>query len=842
MDFTSLPTELFYEIFQQLTPIDCLRLSWVSKRLYKAIADNARRLLVLYFPLCRENRDPELGAFWNTKDCIAVFSNVSRRYHNMRRGTPLEIDKIGIRAGEEHVSSILRTGSYGEGGFFGCRESLWTYDRHDGLIVYPQSGSYYVESLALKYTWRVSGGSSIPSRFEVPFDFDPARKRLRRLRLACRVLVFEWTGCDGPDYNGDSPYTTYYAEAFDVRPTLHEWPVAQQQKAKSEAAAGYHSWTIAPRCKWVIREPVDCGGLLVLDSSLLREGMYHHFYRTLSTHTSTHYAFYQCGLLHPPDDTVAFWIQRLQVWEMTPRGKGSSGREANPWRNLTENDLHFCRVGEPGRFECSVRGIELDVEAANIYLHEEATQEAYTTDPTAARNLERGGYTWWAPCEPAMPIHGIAVTGIPLSKGTLGPFWRRECSGVFDDGNLITPQVPVSQCPHAHLVLGRIPTAWDQAQRGHRPDALRCWRHDRMPFVTLAAVEDDGAGVRYAARLLRSTWDTTINIQPTVWRFGHGPERLWMAVHHLAELLSLLRLMDLETSYHRFEMIEIADQLETQRREIQILYDQVFKHREFALALAKTPLILPYEAQVKASVGWSAFQVRSVLKSTRALAVYPGAFMAVDTESRGGGDKVNPTSRQGGSLFSTTVADEGKQLDRQRRFEMAIRYRRLRARWQWGADGEGDMRELVVVSTLPRGGVGWEASESRRAGYWTRYYPMHPDDEVDKDGPFAESPRPDGSLLGYGWYPDSSDADDEFVFHDAMPGAGANAGMGAGRDKRGAGCSHLPNARKQASSVVKTTLDVTKFWKEIMYGGKLEGDERWLIGEDVEGRVSIVRW
>ena len=542
-DLTELPTDVFLLIISHLSADDSVRCRRVSRSWRAAFTshDVSWNLMKWHFPRCREMRaanadthstgsppttepEPPPPPLSRCKESpwAKVFHVVARRYHYLRTATPRLVEKIGIvqeewgedddekedrcrhprpsrypHRGVEPWNRMLRLDKHRAE--FQYRDPAWTLD--DGLLVYREadSGRYVAHDLETR------------RRFSVPFE--AAGKIVRRLRLACGVLLFEW--CEREPYhqlNDREAVHRHFATAFDVRrpeyrPPNPSWGSSPHSSSPSSSSSSTSSpspaplsprasvvrsapppssWTIAFRSEWKIHFL----GLPVNRSD-----------RFFSTHTATHYAVY----LWQPNRSP--WgeedpLEQLTVWDISfpsayrpsldPTGASRPDPDLAPavvrrfaWRELDS-------LGLRQRHTPSLCALHLD--DRNVYLHQE--DHCWLVGPHCLLSPPRN--------------HLVRSTGVPF-RGLPAPRWFTECCA---DGD-----VHMRFCPH-------IGSGGGEGNGGGDDDATRvvrrrrrragpssallddpawsgwapCWRHEEFPYLTVSDVTDTAAGVRVVAR------------------------------------------------------------------------------------------------------------------------------------------------------------------------------------------------------------------------------------------------------------------------------------------------------------------------------------------------------
>ncbi|KAI1499641.1 hypothetical protein F5X99DRAFT_389042 [Biscogniauxia marginata] len=452
MDLTELPSDIFLLIISCLSSRDSVVCRGVSRAWRAAFAskDASWNLMRWHFPRAREIRNASQAP--DLPDWSRILLKVARRYFHLRAAKPRLVEKIdvvqearqkGLHRGVEPWNRWLRWND--NTAVFQYRDPTWCLD--DGLLIYQEnvSGCYVAYDLETRH------------RFSVPFEGQD--KTVRRLRLACGVLVIEW--CEREPYhqlNDRETVHRHFATAFDVQ--------RRPSAASHESSA---PWDIKFRSEWKIH---------FLGLPLNRHD------RFFSAHTATHYALY----LWQPDRSI--WgeedpLEQLTVWDIsapsryrpstdptglrkpadtgTGAGQGPAVVSRFSWR-----DLDF--LGLRQRHTPSLREIRLD--GANVYVHEE--EHRWLAGQHSSLSPPRH--------------HHVRCTGIPFAG--VGPRWFDECCA---DGD-----VHMSFCPRSGSVarIGGGGGGFDGAWPGWAP----CWRHEEFPYLTVGEVVDARAGVRIVAR------------------------------------------------------------------------------------------------------------------------------------------------------------------------------------------------------------------------------------------------------------------------------------------------------------------------------------------------------
>ncbi|KAI0012906.1 hypothetical protein F4779DRAFT_506374 [Xylariaceae sp. FL0662B] len=448
-DLTDLPNDIFLLIIKYLSSQDLVLCRRVSRAWFEVFTniDVSWILMKWHFPRVHDMHN--VAVLGGQPNWASIFPKVARRYYHLRSAKPRLIEKIdviqetmlkGPRRGVAPWNRWLRFND--STAAFQQRDPTWCLD--DGLLVYQEhiSEHYVAYDLETRH------------RFSIPFD--GSDRTVRRLRLACGVLVIEW--CEREPYhqlNDRESVHRHFATAFDV-----------QRSISSASAEEPFSWVITFRSEWKIH---------FLGLPLNR------YDRFFSAHTSTHYALY----LWQPNRSP--WgeedpLEQLTIWDIsspspyrpsldpTRANKPSSGHGPVVINRFSWRDLEV--LGLRQRHTPSLREILLD--DANVYIHEEEHRwlEGQHSSLSPPRN------------------HHVRCTGIPFS-GT-GPRWFDECCA---DGD-----VHMNFCPRSGSAA-RISNS-ERLDRfdGTWPGWAPCWRHEEFPYLTVSEVVDARAGVRIVAR------------------------------------------------------------------------------------------------------------------------------------------------------------------------------------------------------------------------------------------------------------------------------------------------------------------------------------------------------
>ncbi|KAK6865786.1 F-box domain protein [Apiospora arundinis] len=492
-DLTDLPQDVFLLIITYLSAQDSIACRSISRAWHDAFTSEGASLVLLrwHFPRSREARALDLGSRSpdpRRESTAAVFAKVARRYHHLRQAKPRLVEKIDVvqEATHRHLhrgvapwDRILRWND--NKAIFQYSDPTWCMD--DGLLIYPglDGGQYVAYDLETQ------------RRFQVPFD--NTDKIVRRVRLACGVLIIEW--CERAPYhqlNEREVVHRTFATAYDVQrarshssqpslsssSSLRRPPKLAIVRSSSDDSS---AWSIVFRSEWKIH-------FLGLPLNATD--------RFFSTHSGTHYALYIWQPHRSPwgDDDP---IEQLAVWNISfpsayrpsldPAGIKRPDADLGPSviQRLTWRELEI--IGLRQRHTPAIRELALDEN--NIYIHEEE-------------------HRWLAGAQSSIfppRHHTVRCTGFPLVG--FGPIWYDECCA---DGD-----VHMSFCPRSGSTAGLSSADADSeadvadnavpsllpltSYRGSTwPGYAPCWRHEEFPYLTVSDMKDALAGVRVVAR------------------------------------------------------------------------------------------------------------------------------------------------------------------------------------------------------------------------------------------------------------------------------------------------------------------------------------------------------
>jgi hypothetical protein len=482
-DLIDLPNDLFLLVVSYLSSEDSIVCRRVSRGWFATFTadDVSWNLARWHFPRAKEMRAALAAASPERPDWTAVFAKVARRYHYLRAARPRLVEKIDVvqeskqkhlHRGVEPWNRVLRFNE--STATFQYRDPTWCLD--DGLLIYQDAdGRYVAYDLETRY------------RLNVPFDVSD--KTVRRLRLACGVLVIEW--CEREAYhqlNDRETVHRHFATAFDVQRCTPRSSSTSPRFSMVRSLSNSSAWTITFRSEWKIH---------FLGLPLNRHD------RFFSAHTGTHYALY----LWQPNRSP--WgeeepLEQLTIWDISfpshyrpsqdPTGSQKPDADLGPTviRRLTWRDLEF--LGLRQRHTPSLREILLDDH--NVYIHEE--EHRWLAGPHSSLSPPRH--------------HLVRCTGIPMMS--IGPRWYDECCA---DGD-----VHMSFCPRSGSAarLGQdsnisgsntIPTYANAL-----PASAPCWRHEEFPYLTVSETVDAVAGVRIMARQCFMVESLSVFVMPRI--------------------------------------------------------------------------------------------------------------------------------------------------------------------------------------------------------------------------------------------------------------------------------------------------------------------------------------
>ncbi|KAI1094827.1 hypothetical protein F5B19DRAFT_443565 [Rostrohypoxylon terebratum] len=452
-----LPHDIFFLICSYLSSQDCVLCRRVSRSWLQAFSnqDISWTFMKLYFPRCLEMRRfaeaQDEKPNWNH-----VFANVARRYYYLRSATPRLVEKIdidpeaenGFFYTDEPVRRYLTWNNQSTD--FQHPEPTWTMDC--GLLIYAVTTGIFI-----------AYDLETEARIPVPFRYTDDTV-IRRIRLACGVLIIEWfEGYAFAETELEKPYP-YYATAFDVVRKPY-------QSILSSSLEMQCVWDITFRSEWKNFPP----GFSAADNQV--------FY---SAHTSTHYVLYSWiddptprGNDDPQEELIIWDISKPSSYRasLDPTGinkprPGSSEEGPVIINKISQETLVFIGLGQTLD---GPRLREILLDDANVYFHEE--DHCWLYDVNAAHSRH----------------HKVRCTGFPLLG--IGPRWFDECCA---DGDVF-----MSFCTRAGSLSRTLNMqSWDFAGGKGRvwPGWAPCWRHEEFPYLTVSDMVDVAAGVRIAAR------------------------------------------------------------------------------------------------------------------------------------------------------------------------------------------------------------------------------------------------------------------------------------------------------------------------------------------------------
>ncbi|KAI0882743.1 uncharacterized protein GGS22DRAFT_168615 [Annulohypoxylon maeteangense] len=454
-DLTDLPTEIFFLICSYITPQDTIICRRVSRLWFRVFtnADTSWSFMKLYFPRSREMRrvaeesepEPDEKPNWTR-----IFANVAERYYYLRSAKPRSIEKLDITQDLYPVGCFLWGVLWNyEYANFQHNEPSWTMDGE--LLVYED----HITRQPVVYDLETK------NRVSVPFVVE--EMIIRRMRLACGVLIIEW--CEGEPWKilGSKMLFRHYVTAFD----LDRRPCSNTAASSSSIK---FTLDITFRSEWRIYPPGFTTGS---------------DYQFFSAHTSTHYALYlyirDCSE-HPPrhhQEYLTIWdISKpssyrasIELTEIDKPRPGSSEEGPTIINEFSRDDLDFLGVRQG---EAPVL-FKILIDDTNVYFQEEDH--------------------CWVPDDERIPPrhHEVRCTGFPFSG--IGPRWVDECC---TDGSVF-----MNFCPRAGSLsraLGNRPLGFGGGKSKSWPGWAPCWRHEEFPYLTVSDMVDYDAGVRVVAR------------------------------------------------------------------------------------------------------------------------------------------------------------------------------------------------------------------------------------------------------------------------------------------------------------------------------------------------------
>ncbi|KAJ9139195.1 hypothetical protein NKR23_g8014 [Pleurostoma richardsiae] len=386
-DLVDLPDDVIFLIGSRLAPRDAILCRRVSRswNITFTAKKLSHSLLISHFPRSREARltttvaeAKSLG--WQSgdlpvelqaeleetnedkKDWAQIYALVARRYHNLQIARPHALEKIQIEQGPASFKEVAPWSRYlrldNKRAQFHYPDPAWSYCQEDGLLVYrspdlrqqdnsPGSSKgglssqeppgsrdtvavmthgYTIPGSEFKHPFRVM---DLATRHEYEVPFLTSDRIIRRVRLAHGVLIIEW--CEQEPYhqlNATEFVHRHYVTAFDVvrertradpaagqttsstsasprngkAPEGTTWPLDNEHQARRQGAPPPPwTWKITFRSEWKMHFlglPLDRGD------------------RFMSAHTATHYAVYVWQPIRSDwgeDDP----IESLVVWDIS---------------------------------------------------------------------------------------------------------------------------------------------------------------------------------------------------------------------------------------------------------------------------------------------------------------------------------------------------------------------------------------------------------------------------------------------------------------------------------------------------------------------------------------------
>lgn len=444
------PTDVFIRIAGYLPARDIIRVRRVSKAWRQAFSNPAvlYELLKEKFPRCRElrlgraaeptqyhgavpnsdtlpNYDVEVRVLASRRDYAAEFARVARRYHNLWGAKAHTVEMFAMaRAGDFNWVEVKpRTQNWcradGSQVKFHHPDPKWWYSQEDGLLVYPPKRRRHRSDNDARghlpiYMFQLFDPET-NERTAVPFDV--RGKKIRRVRLAQGVLVFEWAEMNPlTTTSGEDLFFRHFATFFDV----------VRLTVQPENSRLKWTWSCKFRSSFTF-----CDKGLTLDSA---QDWF------LSTHSAKHYAVYfhrsnreARGVAMPTDALVVWDISSPSTHRPTdtpPRRDlpGQVCKDSQPSGDSPAEDVNPIPPAGPSiiriiggrplpvlrhRKEApGVRGLALDDH--NLYLIEEENDDMFGT------------------LNPGEMAHEVRSAGIPVI-----PF------GAASDGSCVQPQYPV---------------------------------------------------------------------------------------------------------------------------------------------------------------------------------------------------------------------------------------------------------------------------------------------------------------------------------------------------------------------------------------------------------------
>ncbi|KAL1880531.1 hypothetical protein VTK73DRAFT_5731 [Phialemonium thermophilum] len=604
-----LPFELLAEVLSYISPRDLIRDRRVCKAWFNTLTGEhiSKFLLEFNFPYSRENRLPIAARRLHDglidtsllasnlrvlleviqrmpREWTAAFTRVTKRYFHLHNSCPQDIKFVRMASetySEQNqplfvwmpVRALancwhnLRSGQEIDN-----RDTMWCYSQDDGLLVYPAPFDYPArptqtaskeQKPGFVYRWfdLETGEKGV-----VPFD--ARNKVIRRVRLACGLLVIEWAQVR----LRKGKAAAHFATAIDVRRVAQPLRNAGGLESTTRQDAPW-TWDLRYRSQWCIREKGS--------------GFYAHT-RFLSVHDATHYVMY----LQSREELIVIWDistpapRKRRATRPTSRRAGSSAdvahqgskgdgvSESEPQRHrkgpyiirkMLHEEIWF--LGAQVTRVHQLRNLALD--RHNVYLIEEHLRWLDMGDADIWAHLHTGSAigvpiipfdTLNAAPTMTTPEEGQIVVYGPASMdrcGTDADVRLHSCRNVAEymarrffppgDHNAIGSNLPypwelryVQEGLYRNTNGGRVIRPWspndhlaqewpwrhvaDTAADPYllmspSPSMPPCWRHEEFPYVTVAEMLDLAARVRISARvspfmrLFRTSSSSKLQIQ-----------------------------------------------------------------------------------------------------------------------------------------------------------------------------------------------------------------------------------------------------------------------------------------------------------------------------------------
>ncbi|KAK2593909.1 hypothetical protein QQS21_008371 [Conoideocrella luteorostrata] len=494
MPLTNLPYTVFSEIVSYLSVTDVLICKRISTDISKVLngSELSISLISLHYPRSLEGRtlrryiQNEDNDALDAVDWAAVFAVLARRYVHLESATPWRKEEVKVfnspaLRGVTPWNKFLRMNQ--STSMFHYWDPVWTYSPAQGVLVYPAEDD---GNSRLVYRLRDSGTGM---EFTVPFE--TVGKVIRRIRLSHGILIFEW--CEERGYlslNERETAHRHFITAYDVCRTPPGCSWAGIMPARSDHGRRQtSSWSVTFRSEWKMHSV----GLPLS-----------HRDRFFSTHNRTHYAVYIWQPTRSP------WaehgpLQQLIIWEigdplayrpsLDPSGTTAPDPAAAaaapapaPGPRIIQRlvNQELSNRGILRRNSPCLRALALDDDTwdaatqsacGHVFFHEE--EHHWSAGPHSSEHTPRQ--------------HHVLSTGMPLLSD--GPVWADECGG---SNRLQFCRIgPRKIHKRDRIAFNLIQTSIEMETW---PGRAPCWRHDDFPFLTLSAVYDAEAGVRFSAR------------------------------------------------------------------------------------------------------------------------------------------------------------------------------------------------------------------------------------------------------------------------------------------------------------------------------------------------------